>query len=157
MKIETLAQSDYEQILAGLENYWGDDRTRHLHHPMFVHEFRDTAYMIKIGRVVVAYLLGCVARESRYGYIHLAAVRGSHRQRGLAGALYNHFFQYCRGRDLRLVKAITSPQNTFSIMFHKRQGFRLFGETIEHGVPVIKNYSGPHEDRVVMFRRLSDL
>lgn len=156
MKITTLSAADYERILAELPNYWGDERTRHLHHPLFVHEFKSTAYAIKIGDLVAAYLLGFVARENRYGYLHLVAVRGSHRQRGLASALYTHFFQYCRERDVRLVKAITSPQNTHSILFHKHMGFRLFGETIEHGVPVIKNYSGHHEDRVVMFRRLTD-
>ncbi|MCR9144844.1 MAG: GNAT family N-acetyltransferase [bacterium] len=156
MKIERLGQAEYEGILHDLADYWGDDRTRELHHPMFVHEFRDTAFMIQMGGLTAAYLLGFVARDSRYGYVHLAAVRGSHRQRGMARALYEHFFEYCRARDVRLVKAITSPRNRFSILFHKRMGFRLFGETIEHGVPVIKNYSGRGADRVVMYRRLSD-
>ena len=154
-QIDRLTRDDYEYIIDQIENFWGDQRTLGLHHPMFVHEFRDTALAIRVGDMVTAYLLGCLAGDNRYGYIHLVAVRGSHRQRGMAAALYNHFFDYCRSRNVRLVKAITAPQNTFSIQFHKRMGFRLFGETIEHGVPVIKNYSGHHQDRVVMFRRLS--
>ena len=156
MKIEQMTAAVYEQIVDELPDYWGDDRTRGLHHPMFVHEFRETAFAIRIGQMAAAYLLGFVARDNRYGYIHLAAVRGSHRRRGMGRALYQHFFEYCRARDVRLVKAITRPGNRFSIQFHKRMGFRLFGETIEHGVPVIKNYSGHREDRVVMFRRLGD-
>jgi GNAT superfamily N-acetyltransferase len=154
MKIEGLSPPDFLRIIDEIENYWGDDRTRALHHPMFVHEFRDTAYAIKIGDLVAAYMLACVAGGGRYGYIHLVAVRGSHRRRGLAALLYRNFFDDCRARRMRLVKAVTTPQNAFSLGFHRHQGFRLFGETIEHGVPVIKNYAGHHEDRVVMFRRL---
>ncbi len=154
MKIRTCSLEDFAQILGEIENYWGDDRTRHLHHPLLVHEFRDTAFVIKIGDVIAAYLFGLLARDGRYGYIHLSAVRGSHRRRGLATQLYQHFFDYCRARDVKSVKAVTTPWNDFSIHFHKHMGFRLFGETVEHGVPVIKHYSGPGEDRVVMFKRL---
>jgi GNAT superfamily N-acetyltransferase len=154
VKIENLTQADYERVLRELPDYWGDDRVRQLHHPLFVREFPDTVFMIRVGPMVTAYLLGVIAREKRYGYVHLAAVRGSHRQRGMARALYEHFFEYCRRRSIYKVKAVTSPVNTHSLLFHKRLGFRLCGETIEHGVPVVKNYGGRGQDRVVMYRNL---
>ncbi|MGC8487229.1 MAG: GNAT family N-acetyltransferase [Clostridia bacterium] len=52
------------------------------------------------------------------------------------------------------LKAITSPGNAASIAFHRRMGFTLLGDPDDRGVPVVRDYSGPGVDRVVMVRPL---
>ncbi len=47
------------------------------------------------------------------------------------------------------LKAITTAGNQTSISFHKKIGMRLIGERNENGIEVVRNYSGPGQDRVV--------
>lgn len=49
----------------------------------------------------------------------------------------------------RKLKALTAPVNTESIAFHRRLGFTLLGKPNEEGVPVVHDYLGPGEPRVV--------
>jgi hypothetical protein len=39
--------SDFLQILTDIEDFWGSNRTLSYHHPMFVNEFGNTAFVIK--------------------------------------------------------------------------------------------------------------
>jgi hypothetical protein len=47
MNITRCTKSDYDHIVSELSDFWGHDRNRSLHHPMFVNEFRDSAYVIR--------------------------------------------------------------------------------------------------------------
>ena len=38
MNLERCTRADFLEILADLEDFWGTDRARAVHHPMFVHE-----------------------------------------------------------------------------------------------------------------------
>jgi GNAT superfamily N-acetyltransferase len=140
MNITRCTRTDYDQIVSELSDFWGHDRNRSLHHPMFVNEFRDSAYVIRDQGKVVAYLLGVVA------------VRRSHRQLGLARQLYDHFAAFAVSRGCTALKAITTPENAGSIRFHQSLGFQLEGTPNPDGVPVVKDYAGPGLDRV-MFRK----
>ena len=97
------SKRDYDQIVSELAAFWGDDRMRALHHPMFLNEFGDCAHVV---------------RED--------------------------------ARGCRQLRAITSPQNTGSIRFHRSLGFVPVGEPGAGGVPVVKDYGGPGVDRVVL-------
>jgi hypothetical protein len=46
LKVEHCTHEDFLDILSTLEEFWGDaaERARRVHHPMFVHEFADTAW-----------------------------------------------------------------------------------------------------------------
>jgi GNAT superfamily N-acetyltransferase/predicted enzyme related to lactoylglutathione lyase len=147
------SKRDYDQIVSELPAFWGDDRMRALHHPMFLNEFGDGAHVIREGEQVVAYLFGFVA-PGPLAYIHLVGVRGSHRHRGLARRLYDHFTAQAVARGCRQLRAITSPQNAGSIRFHRSLGFEPVGEPGAGGVPVVKDYGGPGVDRVVLEKRL---
>jgi len=54
-EISRCTQQDYNQILGALEDFWDGRETRPLHHPMFIHEFGDSAFVIRDGAKVVAY------------------------------------------------------------------------------------------------------
>jgi GNAT superfamily N-acetyltransferase len=152
MNITRFTKADYDQILAELADFWGHDRNRALHHPMFINEFRDSAYVIRDNDTVVAYLLGFIAQAEPTGYIHLVGVRRTHRQLGLARRLYHHFTAFAVSRGCTALKAITTPENAVSIRFHQALGFQLQGTPNPEGVPVVSDYAGPGLDRVV-FRK----
>jgi len=116
---------------------------------MFVREFGDSAFVVKDGTRVVAYLFGFCAQTVRVGYVHLVAVRDGYRRRGLARRLYNHFLRDAKKRGCFRLKAITTPGNAHSIAFHAALGMSTTGEANDEGIRVVKDYAGTGEDRVV--------
>jgi GNAT superfamily N-acetyltransferase len=155
MNITGCTKSDYDQIVSDVSGFWGHDRIRALHHPMFVNEFGDCAYVVRDGENVVAYLFGFIASAEPVAYIHLVAVRPSHRHLGLGRQLYGHFTSVAVSRGCRQLRAITTPHNAGSIRFHRSLGFHLEGAPNADGVPVVRDYAGPGADRVV-FRKSLD-
>jgi ribosomal protein S18 acetylase RimI-like enzyme len=148
-------KADYDQITRDIVDFWGSDRTLHLHHPSLIYEFGDTAFVIKDGDMVMAYLLGYYAQNSPTAYTHLIGVRGAFRGQGLGRQLYTHFESIARAHGCTHIKAITSLTNHQSIAFHKRIGMELTGESrTEDGIPYVKDYSGPGQHRVVFRKRL---
>jgi GNAT superfamily N-acetyltransferase len=132
---------DYAYILASLPTFWGERDLRALHHPMFLHEFGDTALVIHApDGDVVAYLLGFVAPATAAGYVHLVGVRDSHRRRGLGRRLYAEFERRARLRGATSMKAITTPGNRTSIEFHRSLGM---------SATLVPDYAGLGSDRVV--------
>jgi GNAT superfamily N-acetyltransferase len=155
-EIVKLTKKDFDQILSDIKEFWGSERTLPFHHPIFLYEFGDTAYVIKAGGIVIAYLLGVLSQTAPVAYVHLIGVRTSHRRRGLGRRLYAHFIAYARSQGCREVKAITTPTNAESIAFHKSLGMVLQGNGIENGVPVVNDYSGPGQHRVVFSSSLQE-
>jgi ribosomal protein S18 acetylase RimI-like enzyme len=140
-------ESDLGRILGDYERFWGD-RTlpRYLHHPMFVYEFGDTAFVARQpDGQIVGYLLGFVAPTGD-GYIHFVAVRDDARGHGLARRLYDVFAAAARERGAKALKAITSPQNEDSVAFHRKLGFQL-----THA----DDYGGAGRPRIIMRRPLT--
>jgi len=154
MNIMRCTKNDYDQIVSELSDFWGHDRNRALHHPTFVNEFGDSAYVIRDQEKVVAYLLGFIAQAEPVGYIHLVAVRQSHRHLGLARQLYDHFTGFVVSRGCGQLKAITNPENAGSIRFHQSLGFHLEGVPNADGIPIVRDYAGPGVDRVVFRKTL---
>jgi GNAT superfamily N-acetyltransferase len=132
---------DLATIIADLPAYWDGRDVRHLHHPMFVREFGDAAF---VAGAVHGYLFGFVA-PAHVGYIHAVAVHREQRGTGLGRHLHAAFADAARARGATRLKAITGPGNTASIRFHERLGF-----TPE----LVADYGGPGQDRVVLTRLL---
>jgi hypothetical protein len=84
IEISTCTQQDYDQILEELLEFWDGRDTRHLHHPFLIHEFGNTAFVIRDESRVVAYLFGFVSQTEPVGYVHTIAVRASARRQRLA-------------------------------------------------------------------------
>jgi GNAT superfamily N-acetyltransferase len=154
MNIQQCTQTDFEQILTNIIEFWGSDRTLTLHHPMYVHEFGNTAFVIRDGDQVAAYLFGFYSQTEPAAYIHLVAVRASYRRQKLAQRLYDHFAQVAQSHGCVKLKAITTPTNAVSIAYHLSMGFTLLGAPNADGIPVVANYSGPSADRVVFVKSI---
>jgi GNAT superfamily N-acetyltransferase len=156
MELDLCTHQDFLDILADLEDFWGSasERARRVHHPMFVHEFGDTAWVVREDGRVIAYLFAFWSQTEPTGYIHLAAVRRDHQGRGIGRWLYEQFAARARARGCSKLKALTAPDNTGSIAFHRRLGFTLLGEPNEEDVPVVNDYLGPGEPRVVFEKHL---
>src|SRR3954447_26479126 len=99
-EIESMQKRDFDQILSELGEFWGEraDEVRSIHHPLFLYEFGDTAFVVRDGEKVVAYLFGFGAHDSRTAYVHLLGVRRSYRKKGLARQLYSHFTEKMKSR-----------------------------------------------------------
>lgn len=132
---------DYAAVVGDLTSFWDSDRTRHLHHPMFAREFADSAFVVRESRMLVGYLMGLRSQTGPVGYVHLVAVRSSHRGLGIARELYEHFAASVGEHGVTGLKAITPPANTASVAFHRALGF---------ADRLVRDYSGPGQDRIVM-------
>ncbi len=145
MKIEPCTKADFDWILDHFDRFWDNDATRPRHHPMFVNEFADTAFVIRDDDTIAAYLFGFVATASPTAYVHMVAVNRAHRRQGLATRLYDNFISLARSRGCKRIKATVAPENRLSIDYHLARGMTMTR---------IENYSGPGIDRVVF---LADL
>src|SRR5271166_741695 len=153
-EISTCTQQDYNQILEELQDFWDGRDTRALHHPMLINEFGNSAFVIRVGAKVIAYLFGFVSQVEPVGYVHLIAVRTSARRQCLGKELFRHFVEFARQHGCRHVKAITTPSNLTSIAFHKSVGMELLGESNNAGIPTIQDYAGFNEPRVVFWKAI---
>lgn len=141
MEIAGMTPDDYLAIVGDLASYWESDRTRHLHHPMFVREFADSAFVAREAQTIVGYLMGFRSQVEPVGYIHLVAVHQNRRGTGIARELYKRFAASVVDHDVAVLRAITTEANTASVAFHRSLGF----------VPrLVSDYSGRHQDRIVM-------
>ncbi|MGD0855454.1 MAG: GNAT family N-acetyltransferase [Dehalococcoidia bacterium] len=157
MEISNCTKQDFDQILTEFNEFWDSDRTLALHHPTLINEFGNSAFIIRDGPKVVAYLFGFLSQTFPIGYIQLLSVRQGYRKQGLARRLYDHFTGFAVARECTKLKAITSPVNTLSIAFHKSIGMMPTGKDTIDGIPVIKDYSGPGKDRVVFIKDISQI
>jgi ribosomal protein S18 acetylase RimI-like enzyme len=145
---------DYFQILDDLSEFWDGRDTRALHHPVLIHEFGNSAFVIRDGSRVVAYLFGFLSQSEPVGYVHAIAVRASARRRRLAQQLFDHFVGFARQHRCTHIKAITTPTNVGSIAFHKSLGMELLGELNADGIHVIPDYAGRGAARAVFWKAI---
>jgi ribosomal protein S18 acetylase RimI-like enzyme len=155
ISIESASAADLAEIVRNFDRFWGDaenELLRHLHHPMFILEFGDTAFVARrrnsdegAGGEIVGYLLGFLA-PAGYGYVHFIAVRDDARTEGLASRLYERFTSAALERGATGLKAITSPENERSIAFHRRLGFT--------DMERVEDYGGSDRPRIIMRKPL---
>jgi GNAT superfamily N-acetyltransferase len=150
MKIEKCSIEDFYEITSDITDFWGSDRTLHLHQPFLVYEFGNTAFVVREDGQVIAYLFGFFSQTESVAYIHLIGVREKYQKQGLGKMLYDNYIGIAKAHNIQKIKAITKPINLKSINFHTGKiGMTMLGEPNENGINVVKNYSGINEDRVV--------
>jgi len=136
---------DLTRIVEAWREFWGERELGALHHPLLVHEFGETALVVRdADGCVNAYLFGLLT-PARVGYIHLVSVRDGHRRAGLGRRLYEHFESVAAERGALALKAVTQPVNTGSIAFHRSLGFTAAD---------VPDYSGPGQTRTVFYKQL---
>ncbi len=146
----TIQRATIEDLVAIVDDqreFWGERDLPALHHPLLVHDFGETALVIRDGGGrVIAYLFGLLT-PAGVGYIHLVATREGHRRAGLARCLYERFEALVREQGAVALKAFTQPSNARSIAFHRSLGFCATDTA---------DYSGPGETRTVFWKELSE-
>ena len=146
---------EFDEIVKDIVDFWGSDRTLHLHHPYLIYEFGDTAFIIKEHGQVIAYLFGFYSQTESLAYVHLLGVREKYQRHGLGLLLYENFITIAKSKGIAKIKALTTASNAKSIAFHKnRIGMTLLGEPNEEGVNVVRNYSGANKHTVVFEKRI---
>jgi predicted GNAT superfamily acetyltransferase len=155
MKIEKCTLEDFDEITRDIVDFWGSDRTLHLHHPFLIHEFGNTAFVIRNENAVVAYLFGFFSQTQSTAYVHLIGVREKYQKKGLGELLYNTFIEAAKSKNIKKIKATTRPMNSKSISFHKNKiGMRLLGAPNGDGITVVRNYSGMNTETVVFEKEI---
>ena len=155
MKIEKGTMADYNEIVRDIVDFWGSDRTLSVHHPYLIHEFGNTAFVIRDQQQVIAYLFGFYSQTENLAYVHLLGVREKYQRQGLGELLYENFINIAKAKGIARIKAITGATNTKSISFHKKRiGMTLLGEPNEEGVNVVKDYSGDNRYTVVFVKEI---
>ena len=158
MKITNCTKDDFREIHRRFAEFWpsGDEaflrRVKTVHHPIFVHEFDNTSYVMKEDGLIVAYMLCLYSQTEPTAYIHALCVHPDHRRKGLATRLCQHFIAEAKAHGCKHLKSSTSPGNSTSIAFHKSLGMELTGDTEKDGIRYFRDYAGPGEDRVI-FRK----
>ena len=153
-EISLCTPEDYFQILDELHEFWDGRDTHALHHPFLIHEFGNSAFVIRDGLQVLAYLFGFLSQREPVAYVHTIAVRASARRRRLARQLFDHFVEFARQHGCTHVKATTTPSNAGSIAFHQSRGMQLLGEPNAEGVPVVPDYAARGVSRVVFWKAI---
>jgi ribosomal protein S18 acetylase RimI-like enzyme len=123
MHVEPATLDDLNAIVGEQPAFWGERDLRHLHHPLLIHEFGETALVIRSEQGEVLAYLFALLTPRQIGYAHVVAVREGHRRRGLGQLLYEELAQIAGRRGATTLKAFTRPENTPSIAFHTALGF----------------------------------
>lgn len=160
-EITRLTKVDFDEIIERLDEFWGmvNDKLLFVHHPMFLHEFGDTAFVARVEGELVAYLFGFVAQtDPTLAHGQVIACLPNHRGRAAVSGLVEHFFAVMRERGCKRVKSLVFPYNYRSLLFHYRLGFKPGSgpetETNASGIVVSRDYWGKGIDYVVLYHDL---
>lgn len=150
-EINVMSKEDFYSIKKDLKIFWGERYKIFvpLHHPIFFYSFGNTAFVIKDESDICAYLLGFYSQKEPKAYVHMVCVKKKYQHKGYALSLYKHFIGLAKKNGCTSISAITTPQNIDSIRFHKKLGMNLLGDTSKNGIPIVKDYAGVGEDRIV--------
>ncbi|MFF0746744.1 GNAT family N-acetyltransferase [Streptomyces sp. NPDC004111] len=155
--------ADYPTLVRCVQQWWGDSRTPEqarelslLLPRLFLQHFAHTSLVLEDENGIRAFLVGFHSADHAHeAYVHFVGVDPELRKRGVARRLYTAFFERAAAAGRTEVRAITSPQNTGSIAFHRALGFEPdTGDRTVDEIPVHSDYDGPGQDRVVFRRKL---
>jgi predicted GNAT superfamily acetyltransferase len=155
-RIRHLAPSDYPYLISVINDWWGGRRMADMLPKLFFDHFRQTSFVAEKGENIVGFLVGFVSQTfSNEAYIHFAGVHPDFRNKGLGCALYERFFNSTKKLGCNIVRCVTSPVNKGSVSFHLRMGFSFEpGSRNIDGIPVVEDYDGRGEDRVLFYKTL---
>jgi ribosomal protein S18 acetylase RimI-like enzyme len=156
LTIRNLVETDYDPVIAALDEWWGGRRMTDMLPRLFFKHFNDTSFVIIENNEVVAFLVGFLSQaHPNQAYVHFTGVHPEYRKKGFAARLYQTFFAAVRQKGCDTVSLVTSPVNKNSVAFHTRIGFRIeTGDSAVGGLAVNTAYDGPGEDRVLLVKAL---
>ncbi|WP_433477986.1 N-acetyltransferase family protein [Spirillospora sp. CA-142024] len=129
-----------------MDDWWG----REVHGALprlFLDHFHRTSLVTENGDDLAGFLVGFMSPSiPDTAYIHFAGVNPAFRGVGLARRLYETFFALAWADGRNTVHALTSPQNTSSVAFHRSMGFT---------VTPASAHDGPGKDKVLFHRAIT--
>ena len=148
LEIRHAQPADYGRVIGRVNAWWGGrDMAPMLPKLFFVH-FEGTSFVVddEDGQLA-GFLIGFLSQsDDEEAYIHFVGVSPEHRGEGIGRRLYERFFDEARAHGRKRVRCVTSPVNTQSVAFHEAMGFEV--------ERVARDYDGPGEDRVLLFKPL---
>ncbi|MDQ1088865.1 GNAT family N-acetyltransferase [Siphonobacter sp. SORGH_AS_1065] len=99
MKVENCTLEDYFSIVEDIVEFWGSNRTLKYHHPIYIHEFGQTAFVIRDEGKPIAYLFGFISDQSA-GYVHLIGIRESYQKKGFRKFTLSAFYSVLKGKRI---------------------------------------------------------
>lgn len=149
--------TDHGPIMEVMLAWWGGRDLRHGLPRLFLEHFVNTSFVMEYEGRMVGFLIAFLspARPDE-GYAHFMGVDPAFRGQGLGRRLYERFFEVCRADGRSVVRACTSPVNLVSVRFHQKMGFGLAaGDAQRDGIPYIRDYNRPGDDKVEFIKRLA--
>lgn len=143
--IRHVEPADHSAVIGVVDDWWGGRQMATMLPRLFFVHFRDTSFAAELDGRVVGFL--CGFRSQTYddeAYIHFIGVDPECRAGGIGRGLYERFFAAVAPRSV--VRAVTSPQNTQSLAFHRALGFEV--ERID------ESYDGRGEGRALLVKHL---
>src|SRR6516162_9951250 len=143
-QIRQLSTADYPLVISVIDQWWGGRSMAGKLPRLFFEHFTDTSFAAERDGRLAGFLVGFTS-QSRPGeaYIHFVGIHPGERGRGLGRELYERFFAAVRARGCDRVRAVTSPVNRGSVVFHQRMGFAIEpGVTGPDGIAVAAGYDG---------------
>lgn len=156
MDIRNIEESDFMYCVNIVKKSWPQFKERESIYHLFAKYFYNTSFVVEDNGKIVAFLLGFLSQvDTVTAYIHLVSTDPQYQRRGIAGKLYQKFFDTVKSMGRKKVYLIVNPDNIQSLEFHKKLGFGVenVGTLITvDGVEAIKDYNGP-ENHMVKFTK----
>jgi ribosomal protein S18 acetylase RimI-like enzyme len=156
IKIRPLGPSDYQAVIAVINDWWGGRNVRDMIPRLFFTHFTRTSLVAESKGQIAGFLIGFISQSfPDQAYIHFIGIHPGCRKQGLGKDLHRKFYAIVQARGCRSVHCVTSPVNKASIAFHARMGFSIEpGNKIADGIPFTEDYDGPGGDRVLFVKSI---
>ena len=141
-----LVAADFVDARAVAEAWFGHPVGLTLHRLFFDQLGPGGVWIARADGSPAGFLLGMVSlSEPDLAYVHLHAVDPALRGQGVGATLYRWFGEQAMAKGCTRIRALAAPQREGSIAFHRALGF---------DGPLVADYLGAGEDRIVFERAL---
>jgi len=158
MLIRNAGELDFLSCVGIAARAWPSFKERESIYHLFCKYFSKTCFICEREEAIRAFLLGFLSQvNTKDAYIHLVAVDPDYQRQGLAGRLYQRFFEVAFNLNARRVRLIVNPDNIASLAFHQKFGFQneAHGDVILiNEVLAVRDYNGPGIHMVPLCRKL---
>jgi len=141
-----LVAADFVAARAVAEAWFGHPVGLTLHRLFFDQLGPGGVWIARADGSPAGFLLGMVSlSEPDLAYVHLHAVDPALRGQGVGATLYRWFGEQAMAKGCTRIRALAAPQREGSIAFHRALAF---------DGPLVADYLGAGEDRIVFERSL---
>ena len=159
-RIESLTASHYDYIVNRLDDWWDGRNMMAMLPRLWFKDFQTTSFIaMNEDDTPIGFLVGYFSvNDETKAYVHFIGIDPAYRGIGIGSQLYEAFFNLATSSGATFVEAVTSPNNTKSLLFHESIGFKGISPTGEIASPTDtlfhKDYDGLGEHRILLRKNL---